>query len=160
MWLVIIITLDGFLHGNIWSKGFGRKWGQSWVYGCGIYYYLCNQCTSPLMLWVRIRLDEVYLIQHYVIKFVSDLRQVSDFLWVLRFFNQNRMLNENLLVEWESWFVCQYINWNLTFKVQMYLICFQIYMIVCIYTSFMFFLLDLSCLYPPPLSRGDKNIYY
>ena len=40
------------------------------------------------MLWVRIRLDEVYLIQYYVIKFVSDLRQVSDFLWVLRFFNQ------------------------------------------------------------------------
>jgi hypothetical protein len=49
----------------------------------------------------------------------------------------NIMLNENWLVEWESWFVCQYINWNLTFKVQMYLICFQIYMIVCIYTSFM-----------------------
>ena len=28
---------------------------------------------------------EVYLIQHYVIKFVSDLRQVGDFLRVLRF---------------------------------------------------------------------------
>jgi hypothetical protein len=28
---------------------------------------------------------EVYLIQHYVIKFVSDLRQVSGFLLVLRF---------------------------------------------------------------------------
>jgi hypothetical protein len=27
---------------------------------------------------------EVYSIQHYVIKFVSDLRQVSVFLWVLR----------------------------------------------------------------------------
>jgi hypothetical protein len=27
----------------------------------------------------------VYLIQHYVIKFVSDLRQVGGFLWVLRF---------------------------------------------------------------------------
>ena len=26
---------------------------------------------------------EVYSIQHYVIKFVSDLRQVSGFLWVL-----------------------------------------------------------------------------
>ena len=25
MWLVIIIILDGFLHGNIWSKGFGGK---------------------------------------------------------------------------------------------------------------------------------------
>jgi hypothetical protein len=28
---------------------------------------------------------EVYSIQHYVIKFVSDLRQVGDFLWLLRF---------------------------------------------------------------------------
>ena len=29
--------------------------------------------------------DEVYLIQYYVIKFVSDLRKVSGFLWILRF---------------------------------------------------------------------------
>ena len=28
---------------------------------------------------------EVYSIQHYVIKFVIDLRQVSGFLWVLQF---------------------------------------------------------------------------
>jgi hypothetical protein len=28
---------------------------------------------------------EVYPIQHYVIKFVSDLRQVVGFLWILRF---------------------------------------------------------------------------
>ena len=28
---------------------------------------------------------EVYSIQHYVIKFVNDLRQVGGFLWVLRF---------------------------------------------------------------------------
>jgi len=28
---------------------------------------------------------EVYSIQHYVIKFVSDLRQVGGFFWVLRF---------------------------------------------------------------------------
>ena len=28
---------------------------------------------------------EVYSIQHYMIKFVSDLRQVGGFLWVLRF---------------------------------------------------------------------------
>ena len=28
---------------------------------------------------------KVYLIQHYVIKFVSDLRQVNGFLWVLHF---------------------------------------------------------------------------
>ena len=28
---------------------------------------------------------DVYSIQHYVIKFVSDLRQVDSFLWVLQF---------------------------------------------------------------------------
>jgi hypothetical protein len=28
---------------------------------------------------------KVYSIQHYVIKFVSDLQQVGDFLWVLMF---------------------------------------------------------------------------
>ena len=30
-------------------------------------------------------ITKVYLIQHYVIKFVSDLQQVSGFLWVLWF---------------------------------------------------------------------------
>ena len=35
---------------------------------------MCNQSLSPLMLWVRIPL------QHYVIKFVSDLGQVGCFL--------------------------------------------------------------------------------
>jgi hypothetical protein len=28
---------------------------------------------------------EVYSMQHYVTKFVSDLRQIGGFLWVLRF---------------------------------------------------------------------------
>ena len=27
-----------------------------WSYGSWIYKYLCNQCLSPLMLWVRLRL--------------------------------------------------------------------------------------------------------
>jgi hypothetical protein len=33
---------------------------------------------------------EVYSIHHYVIKFVSDLRQVGGFLQVLRFFPTNK----------------------------------------------------------------------
>ena len=33
---------------------------------------------------------EVYPIQHYVIKLVSYLRQVGDFLWVLRFPSTNK----------------------------------------------------------------------
>jgi hypothetical protein len=66
-----------------------------------IFNYLCNQCLSSLKLWVRIQL--------YVIKFVSDLRQVGRFLQVLRFsppikltascffhFNINNLLQLNL----------------------------------------------------------------
>ena len=45
--------------------------GPSWSYGRWIHNYLCNQCISPLTLWVRTLL--------------SDLRQVGDFLQVLRF---------------------------------------------------------------------------
>jgi len=31
------------------------------------------------------RCTKMYTIQHYVIKFVSDLQQIGGFLWVLRF---------------------------------------------------------------------------
>jgi hypothetical protein len=37
-----------------------------------IYNYMCNKCLSPLMLCVH---GEVYSIQQYVKKPVSDLRQ-------------------------------------------------------------------------------------
>ena len=63
----------------------GAWW--SWSYANWIYNYLCNQSPSPLMLWVRMNPahGEEYSIQHYVIKFVSDLQQVCGFLRVLRF---------------------------------------------------------------------------
>jgi hypothetical protein len=32
----------------------------------------------------------MYLIQHYVIKFVSDLRQVCGFLWIICFSSTNK----------------------------------------------------------------------
>jgi len=49
-------------------------------YGSWIYNYLYNQCLSPLMLRVsNLVHGEVYSIQHYVIKFVSYLRQVGGF---------------------------------------------------------------------------------
>jgi hypothetical protein len=41
-------------------------------------YFITDVSMNPVH-------GEVYLIQHYVIKFVSDLRQVGDFLRVLRF---------------------------------------------------------------------------
>jgi len=52
----------------------------SWSYG-GIYNYLCKQWSSEF----EYRSGEVYSIQHYVIKFVSDLRQVDGFLQEPRF---------------------------------------------------------------------------
>jgi len=63
-------TLSSVIKGLSWSRSYG-----SWIYN-----YLCKQCISPLTLRVRINHSgEVYLIQHYVIKFVSGLRQVGGF---------------------------------------------------------------------------------
>jgi hypothetical protein len=31
-----------------------QQWRWSWLYGSWIYNYLCNQCLSPLTLWVPI----------------------------------------------------------------------------------------------------------
>ena len=56
-----------------------------------IYNYLCNHCQSLLTLCVQI------LIQQYVIKFVSDLRQVSVFLRVLRFPPPIKRYNWNIV---------------------------------------------------------------
>ena len=57
-----------------------KQW--SWSYGSLIYNYLYNQCLSPLKLWgwTPFMASEVYSIQHYVIKIVSDLRQIGGFL--------------------------------------------------------------------------------
>ena len=47
-----------------------------------IYNYLCNQCLSPLMLWVRITIGARCTMSCE--KVISDLRQVGCFLRVLR----------------------------------------------------------------------------
>ena len=57
----------------------GPSW--SWSYGSWIYNYLCNKCLSPPMFKSR----SGRCVQHYVIKFVSDLRQVRGFLLVFWF---------------------------------------------------------------------------
>ena len=59
------------------------------------YTYVHKICICHIRLWQLLcnpgrcefesHSGEVYSIQHYVIKIVSDLQQVSDFLWVLRF---------------------------------------------------------------------------
>jgi hypothetical protein len=55
----------------------------SWKIVDSKYYYLYIQCLSLLKLWVRIQLTTRCI--HYVIKFVSDLRQVGGFERVLWF---------------------------------------------------------------------------
>jgi len=40
----------------LWVHLFSNKRGPSWSYCSWIYNYLCNQCLSPLMLWVQIPL--------------------------------------------------------------------------------------------------------
>jgi len=44
-----------------------------------------NQFLSKLQLSLNLDYGEVYSLQHYVMKFVSDLRQVGGFLPVLPF---------------------------------------------------------------------------
>ena len=46
-----------------------------------MYNYMCNQCLSPLKLlvWIPLMHDALYSLRYYVIKFVSELRQVSGF---------------------------------------------------------------------------------
>jgi hypothetical protein len=52
----------------------GPSW--SWWYGSWINNYLCNQFLSPLKFVSSNSADgKVYSIQHYVIKFVLDVRQ-------------------------------------------------------------------------------------
>jgi hypothetical protein len=53
----------------------GPSW--PWSYGSWMYNYLCNQCLSPLMLWVRISIRA--RCTTLCDKFVSDLRQVGWF---------------------------------------------------------------------------------
>ena len=50
----------------------------SWPYGSWIFNYLCNQCLSPLTLWVRIPLMTWHTLYNFI-KFVCG------FLLVLRF---------------------------------------------------------------------------
>ena len=53
---------------------------------CFIFVYWCpNTISISFRLTVTRRVSLVEQVEHYVIKFVSDLRQVRGFLWILRF---------------------------------------------------------------------------
>jgi hypothetical protein len=45
---------EGFLKKFVFQLKPLTELGPSWSYGSWIYNYLCSQCLSPLMLWVRI----------------------------------------------------------------------------------------------------------
>ena len=62
----------------------GLSW--LWLNGSWIYNYLCNQLPSPLIVvGSNPAHGEVHSIQIYVIKFVTDFRQIGGFLRVLQF---------------------------------------------------------------------------
>ena len=71
--MYIELILSSCLQGSSWP----------WWYGSWIHNYLCNRYLSPLML--EFKSCSWWGVQHYVIKFVSDLQQVSGFLRVLQF---------------------------------------------------------------------------
>jgi hypothetical protein len=48
-------------------------------------YNIDRRCKTTFLSYLTLISGEVYSIQHHVIKFVSDLLQVSGFLCVLRF---------------------------------------------------------------------------
>jgi len=58
--VIVHLKIDWFFFGGglcfvVFCGGFfleGASW--PWLYGSWIYNYQCNQCLSPLMLWVRI----------------------------------------------------------------------------------------------------------
>ena len=62
--------------------------GLSWLWSYGSSIYNCLLQSVPITTKVVSSNPihgEVYTIQHYAIKFVSDLRQVGGFLRILRF---------------------------------------------------------------------------
>ena len=56
-----------------------KRLSWSWSYGSWINNYLCNQCLSPLMLWVRTLFMVRYTRYNIMWWFVGDLWQVCSF---------------------------------------------------------------------------------
>ena len=62
-----------------------------WEYGSWIYNYICKQCLSPQRFDLESRSCKAYSIQHYMIKFFSDLRHAGGFLLAFRFPPTNKL---------------------------------------------------------------------
>ena len=96
--MVVIIQVDVVqILFYFWFMTYKSGAVMSWLlsYGSWIYNYLCNQCLSPLVLWVWTPFM-VRCIWYNILwlKFVSDLRQVGGFLRVFQFPS---------LMAWYSW---------------------------------------------------------
>jgi hypothetical protein len=48
-----IWNLPEYFHVHFLLISYMRNWDPSWSYGSWFYNYFCNQCLSPLKLWVR-----------------------------------------------------------------------------------------------------------
>jgi hypothetical protein len=82
----------------------------SWSYGSWIYKFLCNQCllhTTKVVSSNPVH-GEVYSIQHYVIKLVSNLWQVGGFLLVFRFPPQIKLTAK---YHSSDWFIFLVSDW-------------------------------------------------
>jgi hypothetical protein len=75
--IIVDLTLWGVLLPLSVTGPYG-----SWIYN---YLYMQSVAITTNVASSNPAHGEVYSIQHYVIKFVSDLRQVGGFLRVLRF---------------------------------------------------------------------------
>jgi hypothetical protein len=84
----ILISFISSWYLKLYNLSCSNLYSLWWSYGSWIYNYQCNQCLSPLTLWVQIHPGKMYSIQQYVIKFVCDLRQVSGFLGYSCFLHQ------------------------------------------------------------------------
>jgi len=76
--IIICIAVFAFILVTFCDPLFSDGTSWPWSYGSWIYNNLWNQ-------WSEFESRTLRGVQHYVIKLVSDLRQVSGFVWILRF---------------------------------------------------------------------------
>jgi hypothetical protein len=97
----LLLPLIALLHCSYKARVFlilleGPSW--PWLYGSWIYNYLCNQCLSPLMLWIRIPLRRGVLDTTLCDK-VCQLRQFGGVLRISRFPPPIKLTTSHYLAE-------------------------------------------------------------
>ena len=85
--LFINLSIFKLVFINI-SRSFSKYLRVCWGLDCMVVGFTTTYARVPIttkFVSLNPAHGEVYSIQHYGIKFVSDLRQVSGYLWFLRF---------------------------------------------------------------------------